>query len=68
MVVLGFLGALTGLPGRPALESTIAGSVPPGTEALNLRAFTEGWRRGEAFLGGGGAPLLERPDTSPVEA
>jgi 2-oxoglutarate/2-oxoacid ferredoxin oxidoreductase subunit beta len=48
MVVLGFLAAVTRLIGRTALEETIRRSVPAGTEQLNLDAFAEGWRRGEA--------------------
>jgi len=47
MVLLGFCGALTGLVGREALEAILKDNVPRGTEELNLRAFTEGWRRGE---------------------
>lgn len=46
MVVLGFCGALTGLLSRAALEQTIRHSVPPGTDALNLKAFGQGWQRG----------------------
>lgn len=46
MVALGFLAAATELLGRPALEQTIAKSVPRGTEALNLRAFGVGWDLG----------------------
>ncbi len=48
MVVLGFCGAITGVLGREALERTVRASVPRGTEELNLRAFAEGWQRGEA--------------------
>jgi len=47
MVVLGFLGALSGLVDRDSLEKTIAASVPPGTDILNLQAFAEGWKRGQ---------------------
>jgi len=48
MVMLGFCAALTGLVGRPALERTIRGSVPKGTEQLNIKAFSEGFERGVA--------------------
>lgn len=51
MVVLGFCGAITGLIERQALERTIQKSVPKGTEELNLKAFAEGWRRGEEVAG-----------------
>ncbi len=47
MVVLGFLGALSGLVDRKCLEQTIKESVPPGTDILNLQAFSLGWERGE---------------------
>jgi len=43
MVVLGFCGAVTGLVSRLSLERTVEKNVPPGTQALNLRAFAEGW-------------------------
>ena len=46
MVVLGFLGALSGLVGRQSLEKTIKANVPPGTDILNLQAFALGWERG----------------------
>lgn len=51
MVVLGFCGVITRLIERKALEQTILNSVPRGTEELNLRAFAEGWARGEAAAG-----------------
>ena len=35
--------ALTDLISREHLEQTIREAVPPGTEDLNLRAFSEGW-------------------------
>jgi 2-oxoglutarate ferredoxin oxidoreductase subunit gamma len=47
MVVLGFLGALSGLVDRESLEKTIAASVPPGTDILNLQAFARGWEHAE---------------------
>jgi len=52
-VILGFCGALTRLVARTALERTIRQSVPVGTEDLNLRAFADGWARGEALRPGG---------------
>jgi 2-oxoglutarate ferredoxin oxidoreductase subunit gamma len=51
MVVLGYCAAITNLVGREALERTIRQGVPRGTEELNLRAFAEGWKRGEAGEG-----------------
>jgi 2-oxoglutarate ferredoxin oxidoreductase subunit gamma len=56
MVVLGCAAAVSRLLGRTAIEETIRHHVPKGTEELNLRAFAEGWRRGEVQLvspGGG---------------
>ena len=47
MVVMGFCAAITRLVGRDALERTITANVPRGTEELNLRAFAEGWKRGQ---------------------
>jgi 2-oxoglutarate ferredoxin oxidoreductase subunit gamma len=47
IVVLGFCGALTRIVSPEALKRTLAANVPKGTEELNLRAFEEGWRRGE---------------------
>jgi len=47
MVVLGYLGALSGLVDRQCLEQTIVENVPPGTDILNLEAFAQGWKRGE---------------------
>ncbi len=51
MVVLGFASAVAGLADRASLEETIRSHVPPGTAELNLRAFAEGWTRGEAARG-----------------
>ena len=48
MVALGFASAISKLIDRDALERTVKESVPAGTETLNLKAFDEGWRRGEA--------------------
>jgi 2-oxoglutarate ferredoxin oxidoreductase subunit gamma len=47
MVVLGYLGALSGLVDRESLEKIIVANVPPGTDILNLQAFALGWERGE---------------------
>jgi 2-oxoglutarate ferredoxin oxidoreductase subunit gamma len=42
MVALGFLAGATGVVSAEALRAAIEASVPPGTEALNLRAFEAG--------------------------
>ncbi len=48
MVMLGFLTALTGLVSAEALEKTIRGNVPKGTEELNLTAFRRGMELAKA--------------------
>lgn len=42
MVMLGFVAALTGVVGLPALKRAVAAGAPAGTEALNLRAVERG--------------------------
>jgi 2-oxoglutarate ferredoxin oxidoreductase subunit gamma len=51
IVMLGFLAAVTGVVGRPALEEAIRSSVPAGTEELNLSAFERGFVHGGLLLG-----------------
>ncbi|MCW5981351.1 MAG: 2-oxoacid:acceptor oxidoreductase family protein [Bryobacteraceae bacterium] len=46
IVMVGFFGAVTGLVEPDALRKAVADSVPPGTEALNLRAFDRGYEYG----------------------
>ncbi len=43
MVMLGYLTRVTGLIRPEAVRQAIEGSVPAGTESLNLRAFDEGY-------------------------
>jgi len=47
IVMLGFLGAVTGVVEREPLRKAVEESVPPKTIEMNLRAFDEGYRRGE---------------------
>jgi 2-oxoglutarate ferredoxin oxidoreductase subunit gamma len=47
MVALGFLAGCTDLVSAQALREAIQASVPPGTEALNLRAFEAGLARAQ---------------------
>lgn len=57
MVVLGFLTGATGIVSPEAMRRAIGASVPAGTEALNLRAFDEGFA-----LGGRAAAELAREE------
>lgn len=43
IVMLGFFAAVTELVPGEAMREAVRGSVPPGTEELNLRAFDAGW-------------------------
>ncbi len=43
IVMVGFVGAVTGLVPRDALREAVLHSVPPGTEELNLAAFDRGF-------------------------
>ncbi len=42
IVMVGFFTGATGLVGEEAMREAVRGSVPAGTESLNLRAFAEG--------------------------
>jgi 2-oxoglutarate ferredoxin oxidoreductase subunit gamma len=46
IVMVGFFAAVTGLVGRDAMRSAVKGSVPAGTEELNLKAFDAGYEHG----------------------
>jgi 2-oxoglutarate ferredoxin oxidoreductase subunit gamma len=50
IVMLGFLTAITGVVGRPAMEEAIRSSVPKGTDELNLGAFARGFVHGQLLL------------------
>ena len=50
MVMVGFVTALTGLATPAAIRQAIAGSVPKGTESLNLAAFEKGLQFGQSKL------------------
>ncbi|MCP4205187.1 MAG: pyruvate ferredoxin oxidoreductase [bacterium] len=43
IVMVGFVGAVTGLVPRDALREAVLHAVPPGTEELNLAAFERGF-------------------------
>ncbi|MBU0718178.1 MAG: 2-oxoacid:acceptor oxidoreductase family protein, partial [Planctomycetes bacterium] len=48
VIMLGCLAALTGVVSTDSLRQAISESVPGKTVELNLRAFDEGFKRGEA--------------------
>ncbi len=50
MVLVGALTAITKLVPKEAMENSVKASVPPGTEALNLRAFNTGYEYGLRLL------------------
>jgi len=50
IVMVGFFGAVTGLPKPDALRDAIADSVPPAFRELNLRAFDKGFEYGTKHL------------------
>jgi 2-oxoglutarate ferredoxin oxidoreductase subunit gamma len=51
IVMVGFLGAVADLAKVEALRKAIVGSVPAGTESLNLAAFERGYAFGLDSLG-----------------
>ncbi len=57
IVMLGFFAAVTKLVPRDAMRDAVRGSVPEGTEELNLRAFDAGWEAFEAEYGEAAADL-----------
>jgi 2-oxoglutarate ferredoxin oxidoreductase subunit gamma len=46
IVMVGFFTAVTKLVGCPAAREAVTASVPPGTEAMNLKAFDCGYEYG----------------------
>jgi 2-oxoglutarate ferredoxin oxidoreductase subunit gamma len=57
MVVVGFIGAVTGLLRRESLRQAVADSVPQHLQDLNLRAFEKGFHYG----------MASRPAPEPAE-
>lgn len=47
MVMAGFFASVAGLIDPQAVRKAVESSVPPGTEALNLKAFDKGYEWGE---------------------
>ena len=50
IVMVGFLGAVTGLVSADALRSAVKDSVPPALEKLNLEAFDKGYEYGAHLM------------------
>lgn len=51
MVMLGFVTAATRVTSREIMREAVKGSVPSGTEEVNLEAFDAGWKHFEAEYG-----------------
>ncbi|MFP4477576.1 MAG: 2-oxoacid:acceptor oxidoreductase family protein [Desulfatibacillaceae bacterium] len=52
IIMVGFFTAITGAISKEAAEKTVEGSVPRGTEQMNLNAFNKGHDFGVALLRG----------------
>ncbi len=52
IIMIGFLTAVTGVISKTAAENAVAGSVPKGTEEMNMKAFSKGFDFGMAVLKG----------------
>ena len=53
IVMVGFFTGVAGLVGREAARQAVEGSVPAGTEKLNLAAFDRGLEYADMLLSGG---------------
>ncbi len=62
IVMVGFLGAVTGLVNASALRNAVKDSVPPALEQLNLEAFDKGFEYGEHLM----QKLAEEGQAEPV--
>jgi 2-oxoglutarate ferredoxin oxidoreductase subunit gamma len=52
IVMVGFFAAVTKVVDTAAMRKSVEASVPPGTEALNLKAFDLGYAYGQEILAG----------------
>lgn len=52
IVMVGFFAAVTKVVDTAAMRKSVEASVPPGTEALNLKAFDLGYTYGQEILAG----------------
>lgn len=50
IAMVGFFAAVSNVVQEDAMRQSVVKSVPPGTEDLNLKAFSEGLKRGKADL------------------
>jgi 2-oxoglutarate ferredoxin oxidoreductase subunit gamma len=62
IVMVGFLGAVTGLADADALRNAVKDSVPPALEKLNLQAFDKGFEYGSHLM----QKLAEEGQAEPV--
>ena len=60
IVMLGFFAAATQMATRDAMRDAVKGSVPSGTEDLNLSAFDAGWEYYEQEYGKGKSAESEK--------
>jgi 2-oxoglutarate ferredoxin oxidoreductase subunit gamma len=60
IVMLGAVGALSGLVSYESLKKSVLTSIPPGTEELNVSAFDTGFEYGRGLLKEGGSGPIER--------
>jgi 2-oxoglutarate ferredoxin oxidoreductase subunit gamma len=60
IVMLGAVGALSGLVSYESLKKSVLASIPPGTEELNVSAFDTGYEYGRGLLKEGGSGPSER--------
>jgi 2-oxoglutarate ferredoxin oxidoreductase subunit gamma len=57
IVMVGFLGSITGIVSREALRDAVADSVPKAFVELNLKAFDAGYEYGQKHLADGALDL-----------
>lgn len=50
IVMVGAVAALGGVVGYEAMKNSVLGSIPPGTEELNISAFNKGYEYGMGLL------------------
>ena len=51
IITVGFFSAVTGITSQEATRKAVETSVPPGTKALNLKAFDTGYEYGIELIG-----------------
>ncbi len=70
IVMLGFAAAVIAAVPQEAMITAVKGSVPAGTEDINLKAFAAGWEYFETEYGSKGqaAPASEAVGAAPAES